>query len=212
VGRTALAGERMGDRRERRTEFRGGEGVQGTEAACEFGRRQAAHAIEPAEKIPGGTLPFLGVVFYAARDQIAVGIASQLRTRHDVVQALHRRRGLAQTVEALAAFARVDRLSQRPVLQKVRLLEANRRTAARALSLASRPSRRLSLTARISSGSLTSTTCPALLRFTRRKTPWPTSRRTASRVGPPVRWIARASQRIENRRRSFPSRRLCRRR
>jgi hypothetical protein len=85
--RTAPAGERIGGRRERRTEFRGGEGVQGAEAAGEFDGRQAALAVEPAEKIPGGALPFLGVAFQAAGNEIAVGIAARLDARHDVVQA-----------------------------------------------------------------------------------------------------------------------------
>jgi len=41
-----------------------------------------------------------------------------VRPWHDVVQALHRWRGPAQTIEALAALARVDGLSQRLAVQK----------------------------------------------------------------------------------------------
>jgi hypothetical protein len=63
----------------------------------------------------------------------AVGIAPQLRARHHVVQALCRRRNSAQTVKALAPLARVDRLSQPPVLQKVSLLDVNRRAGSPAL-------------------------------------------------------------------------------
>ncbi len=73
---------------EGRTEFAGGEGVEGAEAGGQFGGGQAALAVEAAEKIVGGLFSFLGVAFHATRDQVAVGIAPQTRLRHDVVQAL----------------------------------------------------------------------------------------------------------------------------
>jgi hypothetical protein len=63
-----------------------GQGVQGAEAGCEFDRRQAALAVEPAEKIPGGAFPFLRVAFRAAGNEIAVGIAARLDARHDMVK------------------------------------------------------------------------------------------------------------------------------
>ena len=47
--------------------------------------------------------------------------------RHDVVQALDRRRGAAQTVEALLALARVDGVAQRLVLHEVHAFEIHRR-------------------------------------------------------------------------------------
>src|SRR6266404_5428388 len=192
-----LVGRWLGDRNYGRAKLARGEGVEGAEA----------------EKIVGGLFPFLGVAFHAARDQVAVGIASQVRPWHDVVQALHRWRGPAQTIEALAALARVDGLSQRLAVQKVRFLEIHRAQAPAPSSLvAARLSMRFSLTARISLGSRTSTTRLNLLRWTMRRAPCATRRRTASRTGPVDSRILRPSPRIENRRRSFPSRRLCRRR
>src|SRR5216683_4727723 len=116
---------------ERRAELASGEVFQGAEAGGEFGGVQLALAVEAAEKIAGGPFSFLRVAFDATRNQVAVGIAPHLHPRHDVVQALHRRRGPAHTVEALAALARVDGLAQRRVLQKVCLLDVNRRAGAR---------------------------------------------------------------------------------
>src|SRR5947209_20098083 len=108
-----LVGRWLGDRNYGRAKLARGEGVEGAEADGEFGGGQAALAVEAAEKIVGGLFPFLDVAFHTAGDQVAVGIAPQPRLRHEVVQALHRRRGPAQTVKALAALARVDGLSQR---------------------------------------------------------------------------------------------------
>src|SRR6267142_230983 len=125
--------------KKRRTELAGGEGVEGAEAGGEFGGGQAALAVEAAEKIVGRLFSFLGVAFHATGDQVAVGIAPQPRLRHDVVQALDRRGGPAQTVEALAALARVDGLSQRLAVQKVRFLEIHRRAGARAFFLGGGP-------------------------------------------------------------------------
>jgi hypothetical protein len=90
-----------------RAELAGGEGVEGAEAGGEFGSGEAALAVEAAEKIGGGGFPFLRVAFHATGDQVAVGIAPRARLRHDVVQALDRRRGAAQAIEALVALARV---------------------------------------------------------------------------------------------------------
>src|SRR6266567_4824907 len=93
-------------------ELAGGEGVEGAKANGEFGGGQAALAVEAAEKIGGGGNPFLGVAFHATGDQVAVGIESRPRSRDDVVQALDRRRGVAQAIEALLALARVDGVAQ----------------------------------------------------------------------------------------------------
>src|SRR5712664_1561452 len=206
-----LVGRRLGDRSYGRAKLARGEGVEGAEADGEFGGGQAALAVEAAEKIVGGLFPFLGVAFHGARDQVAVGIASQVRPWHDVVQALHRWRGPAQTIEALAALARVDGLSQRLAVQKVRFLEIHRAQAPAPSSLvAARLSMRFSLTARISLGSRTSTTRLNLLSWTLRRAPCETRRRTSSRTGPVDSWILLPSPKIENRRRSFPCRRLCR--
>src|SRR5258708_38544499 len=109
---------------ERRAELAGREGVEGAEAAGQFGLVQAALAVKAAEKILGRLFPFLRVAFHTARYQIAVGIVAQPRLRHDVVQALHCLRSAAQTVKALAALARVNGLSTPLTLQHVLLLDA----------------------------------------------------------------------------------------
>jgi hypothetical protein len=114
---------RRADGGQGRAELAGGEGIEGAEAGGEFACGQAALAVEAAEKIVGRVFPFLRVAFHATGDQIAVGIAAQPRLGQDVVQALHRRRSAAQTVEALAALAGVDGLSQGPILEKVHLLD-----------------------------------------------------------------------------------------
>src|SRR5882672_1798205 len=100
-----LVGRWLGDRSYGRAKLARGEGVEGAEAGGEFGGGEAALAVEAAEKIGGGRFPFLGVAFHTAGDQVAVGIAPRPGLRHDVVQALDRRRGVAQAVEALVALA-----------------------------------------------------------------------------------------------------------
>src|SRR6266404_4843475 len=87
-----LVGRWLGDRNYGRAKLARGEGGEGAEADGEFGGGQAALAVEAAEKIVGGLFPFLGVAFHAARDQVAVGIASQVRLLLEVVDALHRLR------------------------------------------------------------------------------------------------------------------------
>src|ERR1700687_1911063 len=116
--------------RQRRTELAGPERVEGAKAGGEFGSGQAALAVKAAEKIGGGGFPFLRIAFHATGDQVAVGIAPRPRLRHDVVQALDRRRGAAQTVEALVALAGVDGIAQRLVLHEVHALEIHRRAGA----------------------------------------------------------------------------------
>jgi hypothetical protein len=101
-----------------------GEGIKGTLAAGEFGTGQAAFAVEPAEEILRAPLPFLRIAFQAGGDKVAVGIAPQLRTRHDVIEAPHRGCEPAQTVKAEPALPRVDGLPQRLGLHKIDLLEA----------------------------------------------------------------------------------------
>src|SRR6266852_8897060 len=100
-----LVGRWLGDRSYGRAELAGGEGVEGAEAGGEFGGGQAAFSVKAAEKIVGGFFSFLRVAFHAARDQVAVRIAAQANLRHDVVEALHCRGGLAHAIEAMAALA-----------------------------------------------------------------------------------------------------------
>jgi len=61
---------------DRRTEFAGGEGVEGAEAVGEFGGGQAALAVEPAEKILSEAVSFQRVALETTRDEVAVGIAN----------------------------------------------------------------------------------------------------------------------------------------
>src|SRR5579859_2891222 len=107
----------------KRRELAGGQGVQGAEACGEFDGSQAALAIEPAEEIASGPLTFLRVAFDAAGDEVAVGIAPQLDTRHDMVEALERRGKPAQTVKAEATLAGVDGHAKCPGSQEIGVLE-----------------------------------------------------------------------------------------
>ena len=51
-----------------RGEFAGGEGVEGAETGVEVGEGETTLAVEPAEKIGGGTLAFEGITFEAGGD------------------------------------------------------------------------------------------------------------------------------------------------
>ena len=103
-----------------RGELAGSEGVEGAETAVEFGDGQAALAVEPAEKIGGGTLAFERIAFEAGGDQVAIGVAPRPGAGHDVVEALDARVGAAQTIKTKAAFAEVDDWRRARVLRKSR--------------------------------------------------------------------------------------------
>ncbi len=94
-----------------RGELAGSEGVEGAEAGVEFGNGQAALAVEPAEKIGGGTLAFERIAF----ESPGAG--------HDVVEALDARVGAAQTIKTMAAFAEVDGQAQGAGLEEVELFQ-----------------------------------------------------------------------------------------
>ncbi len=51
-----------------RGELAGSEGVEGAETGVEFGGGQAALAVEPAEKIGGGTFAFERIAFETGGD------------------------------------------------------------------------------------------------------------------------------------------------
>jgi hypothetical protein len=104
---------------QRGQELAGGEDVEGAEAVVEFGGGQAALAVEPAEKIGGGTLAFKRIAFEAGGDQVAIGVVPGTDAGHDVVEALDAGVGAAQTIEAMAAFAEVDGLAQGAGLEEV---------------------------------------------------------------------------------------------
>jgi hypothetical protein len=112
---------------DRRAELALGESVEGAEAAGEFGGGQSALAVELAEKIAGGALPFLRIAFQAARDEVTVGIAPELDAGHDMVEALHRGCEPPHAVKALTALAGMNGLAQRLGLQEIGLLETGER-------------------------------------------------------------------------------------
>ena len=106
-----------------RGELAGSEGVEGAEAGVELGGGQAALAVEPAEKIGGGTFSFERIAFEAGGNQVAIGVAPRPGAGHDVVEALDTRVGAAQTIKTMAAFAEVDGLAQGAGLEKVEFFE-----------------------------------------------------------------------------------------
>src|SRR6266446_10758599 len=108
---------------EQRAELAGGEIFQGAKTAVEFGGRQAALAVESAQKIRDRTVALARVAFDTAGNQVAVGIASQAHARHDVVEALHVSGSAAKTVKAGAAFAIVNGFAERPGFQEIRGFE-----------------------------------------------------------------------------------------
>src|SRR5260370_15886480 len=88
-----------------RGELAGSESVEGAETGVEFGGGQATLAVEPAEKIGGGTLAFERIAFEAGGNQVAIGVAPRPPAGHDVVQALDARVGAAQAIKTKAAFS-----------------------------------------------------------------------------------------------------------
>src|SRR5260370_24018115 len=106
-----------------RGELAGSEGVEGAKAGVEFGEGQATLAVEPAEKIGGGTLAFERIAFETGRNQVAIGVVPGPGAGHDVVEALDARVGAAQTIKTMAAFAEVDGLAQGSGLEAVELFQ-----------------------------------------------------------------------------------------
>jgi len=107
----------------RGAELAGGQLFQRAEAAVQFGSRQAALTVENAQKIRGGHVAFKGIAFDAAGNQVAVGIASKARARHDMVKAADVGRSAAKAVKAGAAIAIVDGLAKRPSAHEIGGLE-----------------------------------------------------------------------------------------
>jgi len=116
-----FAGQWIGSRGEGRGELAGDEGVEGAEAGSEFGVGEAALAVEPAEKISGGAIPFLGVALQTAGDEVAIGIAAEGHAWDDVIEAANQRRKPTQAVETASAFSHMDGAAQSPGLQEVLL-------------------------------------------------------------------------------------------
>src|SRR5258708_4646317 len=120
-GRAALAGERIGGWGKERRELGGGEGVGGAEAGGEFGVGQAAVAVEPAEEIGSGAIPFLRVAQQTAGDKVAIGIAPEGHARDNVIEAANQRSKATQAIETASAFSQMDGAAQSPALEEVRL-------------------------------------------------------------------------------------------
>jgi len=108
---------------QRGQELAGSEGVQGAETVVEFRGGQAALAVEPAEKIGGGTLAFERIAFETRGNQVAIGVASRPDAGHDVVKAVDAGIGAAQTIKTMAAFAEVDGLAQGAGLEEVEVFQ-----------------------------------------------------------------------------------------
>src|SRR5260370_29496318 len=104
-----------------RTKLAGGEGVEGAEAVGEFGVGQASPAVEPAEKIAGRAIPFLGVALQTAGDEVAVGIAPEGHAWDNVIEAATHRRKPTQAIETASAFSHMEGVAQTPALQEVPL-------------------------------------------------------------------------------------------
>ena len=100
-----------------------GEGHKQTATGGEFSGVYTALPEEPAEKILGTALGLERVTFAAAGNQVAVGIAAGVNPGNHVVEAARSWAEPAGTVEAEAAFARVDAFAQRARLQEIHLFE-----------------------------------------------------------------------------------------
>src|SRR5258707_7236586 len=92
----------------------------------EFAGRQTPVAVERAQKALCRGFSFLRVAFCAGGNQVAVRIAASPDSRHDMIEAAHPSGEPAQTIEAHAAFARMNGLAPRLRLQEIHLLEVGR--------------------------------------------------------------------------------------
>src|SRR6266568_7488038 len=132
-GKRQGAGLKPGPYKARRAELAGGEIFQGAKTAVEFGGRQAALAVESAQKIRDRTVALARVAFDTRGNQVAVGVASEAHAWHDVVEALHVGGSAAEAVKAGAAFAMVNGFAQRPGFQEIRGFEGRGRRLFRGL-------------------------------------------------------------------------------
>lgn len=89
----------------------------------EFGAREAAFAVEEAQKVGCGALALATVAVQTAGDEVAVGAGAVPGARHDVIQALHFWSHAAETIKADAAFASVDGAPKGGRAHKVEIFE-----------------------------------------------------------------------------------------
>ncbi len=78
-------------------------------------------AVEPAEEISGGAIPFLGVAQQTAGDEVAIGIAAEGHAWDNVIEAANQRRKPTQAIETASAFSHMDGVAQSLGLEEVRL-------------------------------------------------------------------------------------------
>jgi len=119
----AFAEERFGRVGEGRREFARGEGIEGAEPFGEFNGGDAALAKEPTQKIGSRLVPFLGIAFQAAGDEVPIGVPSQSGLRHDMIKAVHFGGEAPQAVEAPAMLALMDRLAKGLSLEEIDFLK-----------------------------------------------------------------------------------------
>jgi hypothetical protein len=103
----------------RGAELSGGEIFQGAEARVEFGGGEAALAVERAQEIGSRMLALAEVAFHTAGNEVAVGVASEAHSGHDVVEALHISGSAAKAIKAGAAFAIMNGFAKRPSFQEI---------------------------------------------------------------------------------------------
>lgn len=125
--RSASAREGAARSGESGSELARDEGIERAKARGKLEEGQAALAIKPPEKIGGGHAALVGVAFEAAGDQVAVGIASQLGLRHDMVEAFDAGGEAAQAVKARTALAGMNGLTKSRVPEKICRFEIARR-------------------------------------------------------------------------------------
>jgi len=118
-----LLSDHDGGRGENGAELAGGEGFQGAQAGFEFGRGQAAQAIEGPQKILGGAFSLLRVAFDAAGNEIAIGIAASAGVRDNMIEDSPAHGEPPQAIKAPAAFAHMNGLAATAHLQEIHLLE-----------------------------------------------------------------------------------------
>jgi hypothetical protein len=99
------------------------ERLHGEQARAEVLGRQAPLAEQLAQKIRGREVALPGVAVEAAGNEVAVGIASGLRERHNVVQAMGPAGSPAQAVEAHAMLACVDGAAQSRCSHEIKLVQ-----------------------------------------------------------------------------------------
>src|SRR5260370_3153636 len=92
----------------------------------EFAGRQRPVGVEEAQKTLCRGFSFQCVAFSAGGNDVAVRIAAPPHLRYDMVEAAHPGGQPAQTIEARATFARMNRLAQCLVLPEIHLLEVGR--------------------------------------------------------------------------------------